>query len=198
MPGKSPGQSTGVRMESRTMMKKFEFYIIASGLDPASEEFEQHLYDAGCDDAAVSFQRGRIIVDFARKANSMNEAIVAAVKDVRAAGAQVDRVEPDPLVSLSDIAARAGMSRAAMTQYSKGQRGSEFPAPVARVSSDSPLWDWATVARWLFQNEKISRETALEAEAVRAANAALQSQETRLRDFVQRCLRVYEKSLGRK
>jgi len=77
-------------------MKKFEFYIIASGLDPASEEFEQHFYDAGCDDAAVSFQRGRIIVDFARKANSMDEAIVAAVKDVRAAGAQVDRVEPDP------------------------------------------------------------------------------------------------------
>jgi hypothetical protein len=179
-------------------MKKFEFYLIASGLDPASEEFEQRFYDSGCDDAAISFQRGRIIVDFARKAHSLEEAIVTGLRDVRATGAHVDRVEPDPLVSLSDIAARAGMSRAAMTQYSKGQRGSEFPAPVARVTSDSPLWDWATVARWLFQNEKISRETALDAEAVRAANAALESQETKLREFVQRCLRTYDKSLGRK
>jgi hypothetical protein len=80
----------------------------------------------------VSFQKGRIIVDFARKAESIDTAISSAIEAVRAAGAKVDRVEPDPLVNLSEIAARTGMSRAAMTQYAKGQRSSGFPAPVCQ------------------------------------------------------------------
>jgi hypothetical protein len=179
-------------------MKKFEFSVIASGLDPESEDFEQRFYDAGCDDATVSFQKGRIIVDFTREANSIDDALVSAMKGVEAAGARVERVEPDPLVSLSDIAARSDMSRAAMTQYSQGQRGREFPPPVARITSDSPLWDWATVAKWLFQNEKINREAAIEAEAIRAANAAIGTDKTRRQQAVQRCLRSYEASLGKK
>ncbi|MFB9264819.1 hypothetical protein ACFFWD_16890 [Bradyrhizobium erythrophlei] len=74
---------------------------------------------------------------------------------------------------VSDIAARTGMTRAAMTHYSKGQGSKKFPSPVARVTSDSPLWDWTTVAKWLVQNEKLSPEAAIEAEAVRIANAAI-------------------------
>jgi predicted DNA-binding transcriptional regulator AlpA len=179
------------------IMKEFEFCIIASGLDPESEDFEQRFYDAGCDDATVSFQKGCIIVDFTREARSIDEAIVSAMKAVEAAGARVERIEPDPLVSLSDIAARSGMSRAAMTQYAKGQRGKQFPPPVARVTSDSPLWDWATVARWLFRNEKISRDAAIEAEVIRAANAAAGAPETRLQEIVQRSVRSYEKRLGK-
>jgi hypothetical protein len=73
-------------------------------------------YNAGCDDATISFQKGHIIVDFAREADSIDAAIVSAVECVTAAGAQVDRVEPDPFVNLSDIAARTGMTRAAMSQ----------------------------------------------------------------------------------
>src|SRR5258705_7261858 len=112
-------------------MKTYEFSIIASGLDPKAEDFESLFLNTGCDDATISFQKGHIIVDFAREAKSIDEAIVSAVKGVEAAGAQVDRVEPDPLVSLAEIAARTGMTRAAMTQYSKGQRGKDFPPPVA-------------------------------------------------------------------
>ncbi|HEU0081979.1 MAG TPA: hypothetical protein VFQ87_03830 [Bradyrhizobium sp.] len=189
---------TAARTENRTTMKNFEFSIIASGLDPESEDFEQRFHDAGCDDATVSFQKGRIIVDFTREAGSIDDAVVSAMKNVEAAGARVDRIEPDPLVSLSDIATRSGMSRAAMTQYSKGQRGSAFPAPVARVTSESPLWDWATVARWLFQNEKISRDVAIEAEAIRAANAATGAREAKLQEVVQKSMRSYEKRLASK
>src|SRR5437868_9248195 len=98
-------------MEWRTTVKEFEFCIIASGLDPEEEDFEQRFYDAGCDDATVSFQKGRIILDFTRAANSIDEAIVTAIKAVEVAGARVDRVELDPLVSLSDIAARTGCTQ---------------------------------------------------------------------------------------
>ena len=178
-------------------MKKFEFSIVASGLDPEAEDFEQRFYDAGCDDAAIAFQKGHIIVDFTREAKSISEAIVTAVQNVQAAGARVDRIEPDPLVSLSDIAARTGMTRAAMTQYSKGQRAKNFPAPVARVTSDSPLWDWATVAKWLFHHDKLSRDEAMEAAAVRAANAAIASRAARLEETLKGSLKAYEKELDR-
>jgi hypothetical protein len=176
-------------------MNKYEFSIIASGLNPEAEDFEQRFYDAGCDDATISFQKGHIIVDFAREAESIGKAIVSAVKNVEAAGAHVDRVEPDPLVSLADIAARTGMTRAAMTQYSKGQRSKDFPIPIARVTSDSPLWDWASVAKWLFRHQKLSRDQALEAEAVRIANAAIQSNGNKLEETLQGSLNDYEKTL---
>jgi hypothetical protein len=176
-------------------MKTYEFSIVASGLNPAAEDFEQRFYDAGCDDALVAFQKGHIIVDFAREADSVSAAIASALECVKAAGATVDRVEPDPLVSLSDIASRTGMTRAAMTQYSKGQRGRNFPAPVARVTSDSPLWDWASVARWLYHNKKLSREAAIEAEALRVANTAIESRDPKFKEFLEGKLKAYEQAL---
>jgi transcriptional regulator with XRE-family HTH domain len=155
-------------------MKVYEFSIIASGLDPQADDFETRFYEAGCDDATISFQKGHIIVDFAREAKSIEDAIASAVEAVTAAGATVDRVEPDPLVSLAEIASRTGMTRGALTQYAKGQRGSDFPAPVARVTSNSPLWDWAIVAKWLFRRKKIEREIVVEAEAVKHVNEAIE------------------------
>ncbi len=156
-------------------MKVFDFSIIASGLHSEADDFADHFFNAGCDDATLSFQKGHIILDFAREADSFEDAVASAISNVLAAGAHVDRIEPDPLVSLSEIASRSQMSRAAMTQYSKGQRGKGFPAPIARVTSDSPLWDWPTVACWLHQHQKLSHETVVEAVIVRIANDELQA-----------------------
>ena len=176
-------------------MKKFEFSIIASGLDPDAEDFADRFYNAGCDDASISFQKGHIILDFAREADSIDGAICSAIDCVEQAGAHVDRVEPDPLVSLSDIAVRTGLSRAAITQYAKGQRSEGFPIPVARITSDTSLYDWSEVAIWLYQHEKLSREEALEAAAVKVANEGLWTHEPQLRDMLQKRLRTYEEML---
>ncbi|MEF2547702.1 hypothetical protein VQ045_11080 [Aurantimonas sp. E1-2-R+4] len=176
-------------------MKTFEFSVIASGLDPSADNFEARFYDNGCDDALVSFQKGHIIIDFAREAETIALAISSAVEEVVLAGAHVDRVEPDPLVSLSDIAARSDMTRASMTQYSKGQRGKDFPAPVARVTSESPLWEWAVVARWLFANRRLSKDIAIEAEVVRQANVALQRNEVHIEPMLSKCAAEYEAAI---
>jgi hypothetical protein len=176
-------------------MKTYEFSIIASGLDPESENFEQQFYDAGCDDALIVFQKGHIIVDFARESDSIDAAICSAIECVEKAGAHVDRVEPDPLVSLTDIAARAGLSRAAITNYAKGDRADNFPAPVARVTSKTSLYDWAAVATWLFQHKQISKEEAVEAEAVKVTNAAIECHEPKLREALQGSLKAYEAKL---
>jgi hypothetical protein len=73
-------------------MKTFEFSIIASGLDPEAEDFADRFFDAGCDDATLSFQKGQIVVNFVREAESVDAAIVSAVECVAAAGAKVSGI----------------------------------------------------------------------------------------------------------
>ncbi|MHB8284234.1 MAG: hypothetical protein ACYDD1_06110 [Caulobacteraceae bacterium] len=158
-------------------MKTYEFTVIASGLDPAADDFENRFYEAGCDDATIAFQKGHIIVDFARRAESIAEAILSALEVVAAAGAHIDRIEPDPLVSLSDIAMRAGMTRAAISLYANGRRGQGFPPPIAKITSDSALWDWAAVAGWLFEHDRLPRDAVVVAKIVRQITQALDSGE---------------------
>ena len=154
-------------------MAVFEFSIIASGLDPQDPNFETQFLEVGCDDATISYQRGHIIVDFSREANSIEVAMDTAVRDVLSVGAKVERVEPDPLVSLSDIADRSGKTRQAISLFAQGTRRAGFPAPIARVTSSSPLWDWAEVAEWFHQNGHLSGEVVKAARALTAINASL-------------------------
>jgi hypothetical protein len=107
-----------------------------------------------------------------RKAG-IEAAIASAIECVRAAGATVDRVEPDPFVNLTDIAARTGLTRAAVSQYSTGNRKEHFPPPVARVITSMPLWDWAEVAVWFYHHRSLSREVVIQAAAVKTANSAI-------------------------
>lgn len=176
-------------------MKTYEFSIVASGLDPEAEGFADKFFAAGCNDATISFQKGHIILDFARDADSLESAIASAVENVDKAGANVDRVEPDPLVSLIEIADRSGLTRQAISNYLKGIRGENFPPPVARVTGESSLWDWATVARWMFENEKVDKQTALEAEIVKYANEAIGEGQTRLADPLKKRAQEYSSEL---
>lgn len=131
-------------------MQTFEFTLVVSGLDPGEEGFEDRLYEAGCDDALVSIVKGSLVLDFAREAKNLTHALVSAIQDVQRAGARVVRVEPDTYVNVSDIAERAGLTRQAVSLMVQGKRGpGNFPLPAMRVSSESPLWDWLEVGRWL-------------------------------------------------
>lgn len=154
-------------------MKSHEFCIIASGLDPEQQGFEDRFFEAGCDDATISYQGGVIILAFAREAKTFLAALVSAVADVRKAGAQIERIEPDDLVSMAEIAKRAGVTRAAVSNYYAGVRGKTFPAPVAKITSDSPLWDWLAVSRWLFRKSMVPRNVVVRAAIIKNVNAFL-------------------------
>jgi predicted DNA-binding transcriptional regulator AlpA len=155
-------------------MKTHEFTIVASGLDPEADGYEDRFFEAGCDDATLSFQKGVIIAEFAREAVSFSKAVVTAYRDMLKTGAKIERVEPDYLVNLSDIAERSGLTRQAISLYTKAERGSGFPNPVARVTSNSPLWDWLEVTEWLHAQAKIDREAVVVARIVKEANRFLE------------------------
>ena len=154
-------------------MKTHRLSIIASGLDVKTNDYADRFFEAGCDDATVSLQKGLFVLEFDRKADSFEKALISAIHDVKRSGATIERVEPDNLVSASDIASRVGMTRAAVSHYASGKRNEGFPAPVARVTTDSPLWDWAEVANWLKREKKLSEEDVAEANLIRDANRAI-------------------------
>jgi hypothetical protein len=158
-------------------MNFYAFTIIASGLDTEAADFEEKFLNAGCDDATISVQKGAIVLEFTREARNFAHALVSAVKGVKSTGAKVEHIEPDYLVSLSDIAARAEVSKASISLYAKGERAEGFPAPVARITTESPLWDWFEVARWMYKRRSLSLNAVVEAKMVREANLALMQPE---------------------
>jgi hypothetical protein len=162
-------------------MKNFEFTIVASCPD-GIKELSEKLFEAGCDDATIALQKGVAILDFDREAKSFSHALLSALDNVTAAGAGVLHVEPDDLVSLSDIASRARITRAAVSNYANGTRGKAFPtfpAPVVRITTDTPLWDWVDVARWLFRQGKLSLTDLVQARIVRAENIKISNTKER-------------------
>jgi hypothetical protein len=119
-------------------------------------------------------------VEFEREARNFTHALVSAIIDVQKTGGRVEHVEPDYLVSLSDIAERSNLSRAAVSLFAKAERGQGFPAPVSRLTSESPLWNWFHVAKWLYQRGTITLESVVRAKMVRQINRAVSETSGRL------------------
>lgn len=166
-------------------MKTCEFTIIASGFD-VHTAYEDALFAAGCDDATLSVQKGVLIAEFHRDAVSFSSAVSSACLAIMTAGLTVERVEPDHLVSLSEIADRAELSRQAIHLYAKGDRGHGFPHPIAKVTSKHPLWDWCEVADWLFHKDLLGMEDVVQARIVREANVVMSSRDIHHGGFAQR------------
>lgn len=78
-------------------MTSHKFSIVATGLALDDNKWEDRFYEAGCDDALVAFQRGDVVLDFDREAETLAEAVNSACADVRRAGATIVHVEPDAL-----------------------------------------------------------------------------------------------------
>lgn len=154
-------------------MRTYEFTIVASGLDPTAPDFEDRFFEVNCNDATLAFVKGRIVLEFQREARNFSHALASAIQDVMRAGATVEHIEPDYLVSLSDIADRCSLSRSALSLFAKGERGERFPSPIARITSESPLWDWVHVARWMFHRKTVSLAALVQAKIVRDANRAV-------------------------
>lgn len=67
------------------MIKAFEFTLkfTLRDLEQSSDDYIDALYEAGCDDALVGLgMRGRIALTFCRNAQTVDEAVQSAVRDV--------------------------------------------------------------------------------------------------------------------
>jgi predicted DNA-binding transcriptional regulator AlpA len=157
-------------------MTNHSFTFIVSGVDAHADDLEDRFFEAGCDDATRAVMRGFVAVCFDREADNFTHAVVSAFRDVLKTGAKVERFEPDFLVSQSEIAARANISRAAVSQYVSGERAADFPRPKVRITSSSPLWDWVDVSSWLHRHGTVSEGEVVNARIGRAVNWFCQHQ----------------------
>ena len=74
-------------------MRKYEFTLILKGPLELSEEIADALFEAGCDDGTPGTCNGVFLIGFHRQAPSLEEAIHSAIRDIKSAGHEVDRVE---------------------------------------------------------------------------------------------------------
>ncbi len=163
--------------------QEYSFTLILSGLFDLTEAVCDALYEAGCGDALLGVRDGVVFLDFDRRADSFQDAVLGAIADVEGAGlgARVVRVEPDELVTMAEIARRAQRTRESIRQLVTGERGpGRFPPPVASLKGRSPIWRWTDVAHWLAEKEAsagkesgVLRSAQEEGAAVAAVNAAL-------------------------
>jgi len=155
---------------------EYEFTLILHGeLDASAIDA---LFEAGCDDATLGEVDRVGYADFIRAAPSFGDALTSAIEQVESVpGLTVARVEPDDLVTLSEIAQRLGRSRESVRLLAAGKRGpGDFPPPVSHLKARSSLWRWSEVAAWAKRHDQPIDLNA--ATAIAAINAALVLRET--------------------
>ncbi len=165
-----------------TTDREYEFVLVLSGIAELTDEVADALFAAGCDDATPSMRFGRAYLTFTRAAQTLKQAVLSAIRQVRAAdiGADVVRVDHCHLVTQAEIARLIGRSRQLVGQYVTGGRGpGGFPAPVCGIGDHAPLWYWCEVAYWLRQNDMIPDAEYQDAQAVAAINSLLDQNQLR-------------------
>ena len=164
---------------------EYDFALIVGGVPELTTDVEDALFKSGCDDATLSIQHGRLYLEFSRRAKSLEDAILSAIRDVRKAkigAADVLRVDDCDLVTPSEIARRIKRTRQQVHQYMTGERGpGGFPPPECHLTEGAPLYAWCGVSWWLARNDIIRPEEGWNAEVVVAINNSLQSAHQRAR-----------------
>jgi hypothetical protein len=154
----------------RAIMAEHSFTLILSGdVDAHLDE----LFEAGCDDGSFGAVDGVAYADFDREAPTLTEAIGSALAAVETVpGLRVLRIEPDDLVTMSDIAERLGRTRESVRLLVAGERGpGDFPPPLSHLRTRNRLWRWSEVAAWAGVTDGIAQA---QAQTIAALNAALE------------------------
>lgn len=153
-------------------MAEYEFTLVVHG--PVDDDAVINaLFERGCDDATFGTVDGSGYAEFHREAPSLGDAIFSAIDDLEGVpGLAALRVEPDDLVTVSEIAERLGRTRESVRLIVAGERGrGDFPGPVSHLRSRNRLWRWSEVAVWAGVKGSVQPE---QAQLLAAINAALE------------------------
>lgn len=150
-------------------MAEYNFVLVIEG---NVESHLDELFEAGCDDATFGSVDGVHYAEFDREAKTLGDAVASAVGDIEAVrGLRVLRIEPDDLVTATEIASRLHRTRESVRLLIANKRGAgHFPPPVSHLRSRGRLWRWSEVAAWA----GIDASLVTEARLIAACNAALE------------------------
>lgn len=160
----------------------YNFTLVLRPRDLREEEFVvsddllDQFFESGCDDAVFSHRGTELLAEFDREAASFSDAVMSAISqcELAAPNLWVMRVEPDDLVTASDIARRTHRSRQSVAQLVAGKRGpGSFPDSLGFIKGRTQVWRWSEVSLWFANhlNDPVSLDGAPQFAA--AVNSAL-------------------------
>lgn len=176
------------------MGKTYEFTLVLNGVDEATPNIEDGLFEVGCDDALINYKNGTVYLDFDREGDNLEQVIISAIQAIESMKMDTEvrilSVAPEHLVTLSDIAERISMTRQAISLYMLGERGmGGFPKPVLKIANKSPLWRWSAVAEWFYKQGNIKDHGVIDdANIVEDINAVLELRSKKALDHCQKIL----------
>ena len=172
-------------------MKEHEFTLRfdTSARSEQTSVLLDRLAEHGCTDATVGVGiPGRLALMFSREANSAQEAVLSAVRDVRHALPRAVLVEASPdLVGISEVAAIVGRSRQNVRKLLVACR-TAAPAPVHEGTSS--LWHLATLLTWLRDEKRYRVDNDLLDLAATTMQLNIVAQEAGLSDGVNKEIRT--------
>lgn len=129
------------------MHESLPFELILE-IDHLSPDVENDILDDH--DSVFAYQNGIYTITITSPGIDARAALVAAVGDLHAYGVGVRRLVPD-LVGRSEIAARADLTRQAVSNWSRGERHDGFPSVY--LPTGGGLWLWGEVNSWLAEHD---------------------------------------------
>jgi hypothetical protein len=153
-------------------MTVYDFAFILDA-NPEDADLADRLAAPPLDDASLILQNGAWALSFDREGDSYRNAVLSAYEDIKAVGVNILSFDPDYLVSATDIAERAGVSKAAVSKYV--HQDPSFPGPVRLVMTPRPLYDWVEVCLWFFKRDQVSLEAYQNAIVSRMVNFGAQA-----------------------
>ncbi|WED21971.1 hypothetical protein L3Q72_00710 [Vibrio sp. JC009] len=162
-------------------MKMYEFTLNIGNISICSDEdllnVSATIYEQIDEDTFVGSIDEAMFIEFEREAESLESAIIRAIRDVESIKGYelvVASVEGD-LVSLGEAAAITGVKKPTLSKYRKGLfGGGGFPAPARKIAKKDPLWRLWDIAEWLYAKGKVSESTVTSAKTISLVNNALE------------------------
>ena len=72
----------------------YSFTLHVAGIDTRADNYEDALYNAGCNDALIAVVNDSLYLDFDRDAETYAEAVKSATHDIERAGGKVIESKP--------------------------------------------------------------------------------------------------------
>lgn len=157
--------------------RSFNFILVLEGISNPDTDIADIFFDSGCSDATLSIRDQVAYLEFDRKSNSLQDAIVSAVRNVLDTGLEVriNAIEPGDYVTTAEIARRLNLSRQYIQLLKSGNRGSiTFPAPISGIQSGILIYSWARILFYFYEiNKSVEKEDVINAQIFKLYNDIL-------------------------
>jgi hypothetical protein len=91
------GGDPQMKANSEVAQKVHRFSLLYADAFDLPEDYDEILFEAGCDDATVLTRDGLLIIDFAREAPTFRDALLSAIEGIEGSSLPVSLVRVEPI-----------------------------------------------------------------------------------------------------